>query len=155
MQEFKTARLSVSKVTPKEWDFIVDHLIEGYEDEARPAAALNDTKDDTLPTTTVDTPTINAATAGDEVVPTSDTIAPSVQVNGGTSRASFRKPSSRPTSRAPSKAPSRATSQGPSRQASLPPPRAQSRGRSRTPASRAGSVKPLTDVAEEMETVSE
>lgn len=33
MQEFKAARLSVSKVRKKEWDFIVNNLIEGYEDE--------------------------------------------------------------------------------------------------------------------------
>ena len=44
MQEFTAARLSVSKVTEAEWNFIVDHLIEGYEeDEALPARAAGDT----------------------------------------------------------------------------------------------------------------
>lgn len=33
MQEFKAARLSVSKVSPEEWTFIVNNLIEGYEGE--------------------------------------------------------------------------------------------------------------------------
>jgi predicted RNA-binding protein with PUA-like domain len=33
MQVMKQVRLSVSKVTEKEWNFIVDNLIEGYEDE--------------------------------------------------------------------------------------------------------------------------
>ena len=45
MQEFNAARLSVSKVSEKEWNFIVDELIDGYEeDEALPAA---DTAEDT------------------------------------------------------------------------------------------------------------
>jgi len=33
MQVLKQSRLSVAKVTEKEWDFIVDNLIEGYESE--------------------------------------------------------------------------------------------------------------------------
>ena len=33
MQEFTTARLSVSKVSEAEWNFIVDKLIEGYEED--------------------------------------------------------------------------------------------------------------------------
>lgn len=37
MQELNAARLSVSKVSEKEWNFIVDELIEAYEDEALPA----------------------------------------------------------------------------------------------------------------------
>ena len=34
MQEFTAARLSVSKVSEEEWNFIVDELIEGYEEDA-------------------------------------------------------------------------------------------------------------------------
>ena len=33
MQVIKQSRLSVSKVSQKEWDFIVDNLIEGYEEQ--------------------------------------------------------------------------------------------------------------------------
>lgn len=178
MQEFTTARLSVSKVTAAEWKFIVDNLIEGYEDEVADAtldaAATKKAEDGIVagtpvvngdPTATkksqdvtmADTPILNGATAADDVVPTFETAAPSVEVYG-TSRASSRKPSSRPASRAPSRAPSRAGSKPPappSVDGSLAPPRAQSRGRSRTPAVRAGSVQPLKGVAEEMETVEE
>lgn len=43
MQEFNSARLSVSKVTEKEWNFIVNELIEGYEEDgAVPAAAIGE-----------------------------------------------------------------------------------------------------------------
>lgn len=174
MQEFTAARLSVSKVTEKEWNFIVDNLIEGYEEDESapniattskdnkkdgsvPSKASKGKEDSVVPDATI---TINGTTAPaeDDIVPTSEPAAPAA--NGTTSRASSRKPStSRAASRKPStsRAASRASSKGP--QDKLAPPRAQSRGRSRTPASRAGSAKPgkegLKGVAEEMETVEE
>ena len=37
MQELNAARLSVSKVSEKEWNFIVNELIDGYEDDKLPA----------------------------------------------------------------------------------------------------------------------
>lgn len=166
MQEFKAARLSVSKVSPQEWNFIVDNLIEGYEEDGEPAvASKKETSDDALPTVATATeddimtgvPGINGVVSEEPVLPTSETAAASIEVNA-TSRAGSLKPSSRPTSRAPSRAPSRSGSKAPSRQASLAPPRARSRGRSRTPASRGGSVKPMqgvTEGTEKMETVQE
>lgn len=178
MQEFTAARLSVSKVTAVEWNFIVNNLVEGYEKKAGDvtldtaattkaedaAAADPPVVDGDVITTTktqdvamADTPILNDDIAADDVVPTSETVAPSLDVTG-TSRPSTRKPSSRPTSRVASRAGSRAGSKPPAANivdGSLAPPRVQSRGRSRTPAARAGSVQPLNGVAEEIETVEE
>lgn len=39
MQEFTAARLSVSKVSEKEWDFIINNLVDGYDDESDDTAA--------------------------------------------------------------------------------------------------------------------
>lgn len=44
MQVVKQSRLSVTRVSEKEWDFIVNNLIEGYEDEG--ASAVNGGHDD-------------------------------------------------------------------------------------------------------------
>ena len=166
MQVIKSTRTSVTRVSQKEWDFITENLIEGYED-GLPAVGGTATALGTLPT---DDPT---ATAGDDlpavnesvdalptieqpVVTTSealttDTVAPveTVATSRPASRAGSKAPSragsKAPVSRAGSKAPvSRAGSRAPSLA-----PRPVSRGRSRTPNPRAGSVKPQMAAVEE------
>lgn len=42
MQVLKLARLSVSKVSAKEWDFIVDNLVEGYDEDAEEGGVSDD-----------------------------------------------------------------------------------------------------------------
>ena len=141
MQEFNTARLSVSKVAEKEWNFIVDELVEGYEDEALPAG---ETGGDT-PMADADAKALDGVKQSIESdVPTTDTLlaadtAPTSSRpgsrGGSRSRANGLKPGSRPGSRT----------------ASLQPPvRAGSRGRSGTPAGRARSTQAMTTLTEEM-----
>ena len=143
MQEFNTARLSVSKIAEKEWNFIVDELIEGYEDEALPAGE-----------TSTETLMVDAGTKApggvkqsiESDVPTTDTALAAETAltssragsrGGSRSRANGLKPGSKPGSRA----------------ASLQrPARSGSRGRSGTPGGRARSTQPMTTVAEAEET---
>ena len=137
MEELTKTRLSVSKVSQEEWNFIVDKLIEGYEDEdALPSKAAKG--DDTAKAESSKMPngnTIKETVESD--LPTTDTMLP----------ADTAATSSRPASRAGSRAASRKPG---SRAVSLaPPPRATSRGRSRTPMPRAASAQPMTAVAEE------
>ena len=141
MQEFTAARLSVSKVTEKEWNFIVDELIEGYdEDGALPAA---DAGEDT-PMADADTKLPNGVKQTIESeVPTTDTL-----LTANTA------PTSRPGSRAGSRAGSTSRINGikpSSRPGNLQPPaRSVSRGRSRTPGrGRATSTQPMTTLTEE------
>ena len=145
MQEFNAARLSVSKVSEEEWNFIVNELIEGYEeDEALPAA---DTGEDT-PMADVSTKVPNGVKQTIEAdIPTTDTL-----FTANTA------PTSRPDSRAGSRAGSasringiKPTSRPGSRAGSLKPPaRSVSRGRSRTPGrGRAASTQPMTTLTEE------
>ena len=147
MQEFKAARLSVSKVTEKEWSFIVDNLIEGYEEEALPTGETGG-----------DTPMADAETkAPDRVKKTIESDAPTTDTVLTTNTA----PTSRPGSRAGSRAGSRTGSQprvNGNKPASRPasragslqaPARSVSRGRSRTPGQRAASAQPMDTVAEE------
>lgn len=57
MQEFTAARLSVSKVSTKEWNFIVNELIEGYEtgtEERGPAGTVEITRDETTVVETIE-----------------------------------------------------------------------------------------------------
>ncbi|KAK5126569.1 hypothetical protein LTR85_009503 [Meristemomyces frigidus] len=49
MQLFKQSRLSVSKVTGEEWDFIVDNLVEGYEEDSEPMNGTNGAEMDDAP----------------------------------------------------------------------------------------------------------
>ena len=138
MQEFTAARLSVSKVSEAEWNFIVDNLIEGYEEDEG----------------------LSASEAGDSKVPngvkkTIESDAPTADTGLTAITAPTSRPASRAGSRASSRAASRAGSESlanglkpPSRPASRaaslqPPARSVSRGRSRTPGSRRGtSVQP-------------
>lgn len=178
MQEFTAARLSVSRVTEKEWNFICNELIEGYEDDAEPANGAK--KDDTamedadadadaaLPNveTAIEDVEADAALPNGAAVqevqetvesepPTTDTLLP----------AETAATSSRPASRAGSRAASRAGSRGPSekkpasrpvsRAGSLVVPRATSRGRSRTSSARASSAAPMQPLAEEMDVINE
>lgn len=156
MQEFTAARLSVSKVTEEEWDFIVNELIDGYEDDDAPATNGVKGNDATrgnapLPLDAAATPVAMPTIESD--IPTTDTALPA-DTAATSSRPASRAGSQKPPSRAASRASSRAGSQKPtSRNGSLAVPRAASRGRSRTP--RGGSVQPMSAVAEEMEVVKE
>jgi hypothetical protein len=139
MQEFNTARLSVSKVAEKEWNFIVDELIEGYEDEALPAG---ETGGDT-PMGDADTKAPDGVKQSIESdVPTTDTLlAPDTAPT-----------SSRPGSRGGSRSRANGLKPG-SRAASLQPSaRSGSRGRSGTPGGRARSTQLMTTLAEAEET---
>lgn len=119
MQELTAARLSVSAVTKKEWDFIVNELIEGYEEdmptnvdgvEAKGVEIVKTTEpaDDEGPNGTANVEVLN--------------IAGPTGLDGTSSR-----PASRAASRAGSKKPG-------SRAGSLAPAAgAKTRGRSRTP----------------------
>lgn len=183
LQEFTTARLSVSKVSEAEWNFIVDKLIEGYEEDesntAGPAPKVDSDVDmgyAELTNGTTVKQSIEAAhlpsgtvvvSEDSKEIPDTDVPATDTLATGATLATSSRPPSraaSRAGSRPPSRAASRTraemkstTSRPGSRNGSLaPPPRAVSRGRSRTPAARAGSAKPgMKSVAEEMEAVEE
>lgn len=141
MQQFKSARLSVSKVSEQEWDFIVNKLIEGYEEDAGalPGAmetnGIAKTDDDKAVNDAVN----GAVTASESMlalpsvesdIPSTDTLLP----------ADTAATSSKPVSRAGSLAPTK---------------RAGSRARSRTPLSRAITPKPATTIAEGMEVIEE
>ena len=146
MQEFKLARLSVSKVSKEEWEFIVNQLIEDYEDDTALPATANGVdgamEDAGLPNGVAETKEIPESD-----MPTTDTVL-----------AAETTATSRPASRAGSRAGSekKSVSRPGSRAGSLAPPlRAPSRGRSRTPAVRASSAQPMGTLAEEMEVVQE
>lgn len=157
MQEFTTARLSVSKVNESEWNFIIDNLVEGYEeDEALPAKEVGDPAiadaDIEIPNGVKKTIESDAPTADTGL--TADTAPTSRPASRAASRAS-----SRAASRPPSRAGSESRNTGlkpasrPASRASLQPPaRSVSRGRSRTPGKRrATSVQPT----QPMDTVTE
>ena len=143
MQELNAARLSVSKVSEKEWDFIMNELILGYDEVAPPAVNGDDSATAALPNGTAETP---APPTIESDVATTDTFGTAANSSRPESRAGSKKPASRASSRQPAARPT-------SRAASLAPPRATSRGRSRTP--RAGNAQPMAAVAEEMEVVME
>ena len=139
MQEFNTARLSVSKVAENEWNFIVDELIEGYEDEVLPAGE----------------------TGGDAPMADADTKAPggvkqSIESDAPTTDTALAAETALTSSRTGSRGGSRSRANGlkpGSRAASLQrPARSGSRGRSGTPGGRARSTQPMTTVAEAEET---
>ena len=146
MQEFNAARLSVSKVAEEEWNFIVNELIDGYEDEAA------------LPyTAPVDEKMMNGVTVT-EAKESIESDLPTTDTGLAVETAASSRPASRAGSRPPSRAglEKKSTSRPASRNGSLaPPPRATSRGRSRTPAARAGSAQPMATLTEEMEVVKE
>jgi hypothetical protein len=134
MQEFTAARLSVSKVSDEEWNFIVDNLIEGYEEEEDAAALPTNSKDVVMTngeaTNGIKEPEVQETIETDGI-PTTDSnlLAPETAAT-----------SSRPASRAGSKKPG-------SRANSAQPARANSRARSRTPSAR-GSVQAAAAVAD-------
>ena len=150
MQELNSARLSVSKVSEKEWNFIVDKLIDGYEEDA--ALPSVETAEDTPMGTAGDAIPNGVKQTIESDVPTTDT-----------GLAAETTPSSRPASRAASRAGSRAGSRAASanlkpasRAGSLKPAsrqpskaRSVSRGRSRTPGRRAVSALPMMTLTEE------
>ena len=165
MQELNAARLSVSKVSEKEWAFIVNELVEGYEEDddvdGAASAAAADVKT-TVPLPALTTPPLEPYEQGNGLpegfVLVKDTIESTLPTTDSMLPTDLAAPSSKPASRAGSrKASSRAGSRPPSRNGSLAPPAASSRpasrGRSRTP--RAGSAQPMGVVAEEMEVVFE
>lgn len=167
MQEFTAARLSVSKVSEKEWNFIVDNLIDGYDDDGEAPIGVPVLPKINPPSifggAEIEEPTTNGlpytfdALVRDTIeseAPTADTAlaniesSTTIQPNGHatpsrpTSRAASRKTSSRAGSRTGSRPASRA--------GSLAPPKTEARGRSRTP--RASSAQPaMIAVQEEME----
>ena len=153
MQEMKAARLSVSKVSEEEWDFIVNQLIDGYEDDAALPQATNGEaavdEDAELPNGITVTETTEVAGSD---LPTSDTML-AAETAATSSRPASRAGSaanSRPGSRAGSV--KKSTSRAASRAGSLvPPSRAGSRARSRTPGGRASSAQPMATVSEELE----
>lgn len=129
MQEFKAARLSVSKVSSKEWEFIVCDLMGELEDkEAADTATAGGAEE-----TEADLPTEESfAAAGDaplplltfttidaDTMPSTDTVFPAetMPTSRPASRAPSRKPSTAPASRKSSRAPSVTAS----RQASVVP----------------------------------
>lgn len=159
MQELNAARLSVSKVSEKEWKFIVNNLIEGYDDDGDAPLAVP-----AVPK--IDPPSIFGGAIADEVTSNGlpepfvlvrstiesedlSTDVGSVNVDSSTAlQTNGVASSSRPTSRAGSRKPSsRARSRPPSRSGSLAAPKVEGRGRSRTP--RPGSAKPMVAVPEE------
>lgn len=159
MQEFTAARLSVSKVSQEEWDFITQKLIEGFEednDEMTTGAADGfkaSGASSELPNGGLATPPLlpNGTPEPDAAMPTIESDLPTTDTLLAAETAAT---SSKPPSRAGSKRPtSRSNSRPPSRNGNLSVPRGSSRGRSRT--SRAGSAQPMTAVAEELEDVME
>lgn len=151
MQEFTAARLSVSKVTEQEWNFITEELIEGYEDEAALPATTNGD------VAIMDAKLSNGVTVAKTKV-TSESDVPTTDTLLAVETAATSRPTSRAGSRPPSRAASdkKIISRPASRAGSLAPPsRAASRGRNRTPAARAGSAAPMASVVEEMEVVDE
>ena len=152
MQEFKAARLSVSKVSEKEWDFIVNELIEGYEDDAGLPAATKGVEDAMEDAGLPNGVTImESKEIPESDMPTTDTVLAEETTATSSRPASIG--GSRPGSRAgPVK---KSTSRPGSRAGSLAPPRTASRGRSRTPGARAGSAQPMGTVAEEMDVIGE
>lgn len=132
MQELNAARLSVSKVSADEWTFIVDNLIEGYDDEVLVKEITKD-EDVALKTTLPS----DSATIIETKEPIDTAISAIGTVQAATSKSPSRANSAKPHSRASSLKPtSRAGSaKPPSHAGSLAPPtgRAASRARSRTP----------------------
>jgi len=162
MQAFKQTRLSVSKVTQEEWDFITENLVEGYEEGGAEEdvdlpngttkahtgdveMADGDIDDAALPngpTITTDAPELQQ-TIEDAELPTTDSLALPPDTAATSSRPASRAGSKKPASRAGSVKPA-------SRAGSLAPPRPSSRGRSRTPSvRRASSTQPMAAATEE------
>lgn len=129
MQLLKQSRLSVARVSEKEWDFIVNNLIEGYEEDGADAPASNaadgqqsgagdstvngnqtvagaDAGEDEAPLPTNafgGLPTIGAVNSMDDLLPTSGTALPPTTnaTSRPTSRAGGSKRGSRQNSVAP------------------------------------------------------
>jgi len=168
MQLFKQSRLSVCRVSEEEWNFVVDNLIDGYEEDEAisnddgadvPTSNLEEA-DVAEPTSTIATQLSNgnatiekpelALPTTESELPSTDAMPPAPATDSGSpARQASVAPPSRKSSRAPSA--SRAanlvapigTGAG-SRAANLAPSagRAASRGRSRTPKVRGTSVQP-------------
>jgi len=181
MQELNAARLSVSKVSEKEWTFITDNLFEGYDDDysQEAAAARAAAFDKTMlpigkslqglpePSVEIWPSAFDGTSDKPNGTDVKQTIEPAEAITSETeeladpplmlSRAGSTKPSSRPASRAGSAKPgSRAGSIKPasragSRAGSLAPPTTTVRGRSRTP--RGVSVEPMAVLSEEVDSV--
>jgi predicted RNA-binding protein with PUA-like domain len=154
MQMMKQSRLSVSKVSEKEWNFIVDALIEGYEDETDRFEDSSDGVDESTPMPNigggdqateganvvdddglidVDGDDVNAIlSADDEVMEEVELPADNSSLPAALMDVEF------PTSNTEFLAPSRPTSRQEVRNESRPVSRAGSRA-----ASRQGSVAPL------------
>ena len=136
----KAARLSVSKVTEAEWNFIVEELIEGYEDDD---VLQNGAKTADADATGASNGLVDgAATMGvketiESEPPTTDSLlAPETVAT-----------SSRPASRAGLE--KKASSRPGSRANSLAPPRGASRGRSRTPSTAPNGAQPAATTSKE------
>ena len=117
MQVLKMARLSVSAVTEGEWNFIVNNLITGYEDDnsAKGQAGKKITKDTDgdVDMDDADLPNAPAAASSEPTMPTTETDAISSDaLPSATSVTTMPRSSSRPgkVSRQGSKAPSAAGS---------------------------------------------
>jgi predicted RNA-binding protein with PUA-like domain len=152
MQEFNTARLSVSKVSEDEWDFIVNNLVDGYadEDEGEAAGVMKSNGDVAMADGEdfMDDNLVNGTSAPPEIKETIESEPPTTDSLLAADTAAT---SSRPPSRGGSKKPA-------SLAGSLAPPagsRAGSRARSRTPVSRRGSVQPQAPAGEAMGTIEE
>lgn len=138
MQEFNAARLSVSKVSEDEWNFIHENLITGFEDEQD--ASTNGEAAVTKKVLPPSIPSIVQSTESEQLM--TDGIKAATSATLASSRAASCQPSAKPASRRGSRA------------GSLAPPtasRAGSRARSNTPASAA--ARTATDGA--MQTVTE
>lgn len=139
MQEFNAARLSVSKVSEDEWNFIHQNLITGFEDEED--ANANGEAAVTKKVLPPSIPSIVQSTESEQLMTDGVKAATSATL-GTSSRAASRQPSAKPASRRGSRA------------GSLAPPtasRAGSRARSVTPAANAA----RTAAGETMQTLAE
>lgn len=137
MQEFTAARLSVSKVSEDEWNFINNELIEGFEDDT--AALLTAST-----ATNGDAMEVDNVPNGATIIETKETIETDMTTTD-TMLAAETTASSRPGSRAGSTAPSKAGSRAPSRVGSrAPSAEPKFEKKSSRPVSRAGSLAPPT-----------
>ena len=145
MQVLNAARTSVTRVSEKEWNFIVNELVEGYEDDDAALGVPVPKPDPKLPLT------LSAETPLDADLPSTDTGLPATTAN--TSRPVSRTTSNKP----PSRAASRQTSVVPAiiettensmfiqfSSAAVDSAVPTSRAGSKKPASRAGSKQPAS-----------
>ncbi|KAK4508160.1 hypothetical protein PRZ48_001898 [Zasmidium cellare] len=156
MQEFKAARLSVSKVTKKEWDFIVNNLVEGYEDDEEGIEAAASIEEPVIEKTAGLPDSINGAAppaimTEPDVPPTDMPDASSATGNLDTNKLSSSRPASRAGSRAGSVTAGKGNSRPASRAGSLAPPGGR-RGRSVTPKA---AIVEETTVTATMQTIGE